>query len=517
MPESKHDDHKKPTPATSPPEASLSANPCPNQLTEIFIKLYDHHRATHDALEQSSLREAAIDAQKDPYIGVKKDSRLEPEQKGLPAPEKSKARKRLRQFASGELSEAELRKDAQPVHNLLSRHYTRQEAPMTPWDFAMREIKIQKVSLDTRALREYLGLLGIALKQGRDASRLELSKAAERVDITIAQLNLDEAFMKKLIGGLWEKCPADCKAAGLSRMTEEVIPNSKATSTKPPADAPAEESAEDQQDSNGSAARTLEQLKRRVDDQEQKPESAALRVGNMSEQIDMSQPLLTAKEADSAFLDAVRRIVPEWDGKNMEVPEELLRSLDLRPEEIKNMSMFKITMKITMNEKKLRAIFVTPPPQGPKDPPPTPRTDVQTGDTWRPEDWAPVGNAGAIQEAPPPLATPEIQGEWPPDDKLHWRPFKVAHCGKICDTITRTQFGLLKAVFESPDSVSFEALKETVWHEKEVGEGTFRTTLSTAKTALREAGLGILADALSTKGAHAELNRALLLNLRQEN
>ena len=95
------------------------------------------------------------------------------------------------------------------------------------------------------------------------------------------------------------------------------------------------------------------------------PGSNPRRGANMSKPIDASQPFLSAPKADLEFLDAVRRIVPGWDGKNMEVPEELLRSLDFTPEEIKSMPMFKAQMKIALNAKKLREIFVTSPPRIP--------------------------------------------------------------------------------------------------------------------------------------------------------
>ncbi len=78
----------------------------------------------------------------------------------------------------------------------------------------------------------------------------------------------------------------------------------------------------------------------------------------MSKPIDASQPFLSAPKADLEFLDAVRRIVPGWDGKNMEVPEELLRSLDFTPEEIKSMPMFKAQM-VCMRSQEKRGLDTT--------------------------------------------------------------------------------------------------------------------------------------------------------------
>ena len=199
----------------------------------------------------------------------------------------------------------------------------------------------------------------------------------------------------------------------------------------------------------------------------------------MPEQIDTSLPFLTAPQAAPGLLDAVRRRVPSWDGRNMQVVVSLLRVLNFSDAQIRKMSMFDATMELNVREQTLKIACGSSADT-------SPRMSVDTLHA---------------DEAP----------EWPQDDKLHWRPFEVAHCGKVCKQLTPKQFDLLKAVFESQKSLSFESLKETVWRGKEISDGNIRTTLSTAKTALREAGLDILAEALSTPADHAVLDQALLL------
>ena len=74
----------------------------------------------------------------------------------------------------------------------------------------------------TRALREYLADVGNALRMSSDATKLNLDDPARRdTAVAVARLDRDDAFMERLIGGLWEKYPDKAREAEWPQVGEK--------------------------------------------------------------------------------------------------------------------------------------------------------------------------------------------------------------------------------------------------------------------------------------------------------
>ncbi|MCZ6653213.1 MAG: hypothetical protein O7D91_09325 [Planctomycetota bacterium] len=140
------------------------------------------------------------------------------------AQEKAKALKTLRQFDQGEMSLSELEAQSPVLSKLCAEHAQEllDEPPRwinSPIDYVVLESEIHGSPLDAKALNDYLALIQTALKMDADASKLKIQKVARRgIAIEVARLDRDDAFMKRLIGGLWEKYPDEARGVELPKV-----------------------------------------------------------------------------------------------------------------------------------------------------------------------------------------------------------------------------------------------------------------------------------------------------------
>lgn len=204
MSEPKPSDRTKPTPVTYP-----------NPLTEILIKLDSHQREEQRVFDERYHRSGALRAQENPRLDE------------CTAQEKAKALETLRQFDQGEMSLSELEARSPVLSNLCASHGQEllDEPPKwinSPVDYVVLESEIHGSPLDAKALNDYLALIQTALKMGADASKLKIHKMARRgIAVALARLDRDDAFMERLIGGLWEKYPDVATEAELSKVGEK--------------------------------------------------------------------------------------------------------------------------------------------------------------------------------------------------------------------------------------------------------------------------------------------------------